>query len=174
MILEKSRLNQIAAYGLFDVAVFLMQTTLLSNIRLLGVVPVMTVAAVVTVAMFEGELTGGLFGLFLGLAMDATVSAVAGRSALTFLLVGALCGLVSRLYMLPGFFSAFSLYFWTYAAILAGDLLFRLIVTADFSGFLPYAESTILTAVTSFFYLPIFYLLARRIHLTFSGEQTQE
>ncbi|MBQ6059648.1 MAG: hypothetical protein IJL39_06320 [Clostridia bacterium] len=174
MILEKSRLNQIAVYGLLDLAVFLLQTTLLSDLRLMGVVPVMTVAAVVAVAMFEGELTGGLFGLFLGLAMDATVSAAAGRSALTLLLIGALCGLVSRLYMLPGFFSAFSLYCCSYAAILAGDLLLRLIVTADFSGFFAHAESIAMTAVTSFFYLPIFYLIARRIHLTFSGEQTQE
>ena len=103
ILIEKSRLNLIGAYGALGLVVLLLQTTLLSGLRLLLVTPVMTVAAVVCVALFEGEVSGGLFGLFLGLALDATVSANTGASALTLMLVGALAGLVSRLFMLPGF-----------------------------------------------------------------------
>ena len=90
ILIEKSRLNLIGAYGALGLAVFLLQTTLLSGWRILQVTPVMTVAAVVCVAVFEGEVTGGLFGLFLGLALDATVSTNSGAAALSLLLVGAL------------------------------------------------------------------------------------
>ena len=94
ILIEKSRLNLIGAYGALGLAVFLLQTTLLSVWRILQVTPVMTVAAVVCVAVFEGEVTGGLFGLFLGLALDATVSTNSGAAALSLLLVGALSGFV--------------------------------------------------------------------------------
>ena len=103
ILIEKSRLNLIGAYGALGLAVFLLQTTLLSGWRILQVTPVMTVAAVVCVAVFEGEVTGGLFGLFLGLALDATVSTNSGAAALSLLLVGALSGFVCKTFMLPGF-----------------------------------------------------------------------
>ncbi len=174
ILIEKSRLNLIGAYGALGLVVLLLQTTLLSGLRLLHVTPVMTVAAVVCVALFEGEVSGGLFGLFLGLALDATVSANTGASALTLMLVGALAGLVSRLFMLPGFFSALVLYFASYAALIGGDLLLRLLVTADLAGFFRVAEFYTTTALVSLFYLPLFYCIARRMNLSFGGDRSME
>ena len=100
ILIEKSRLNLIGAYGALGLAVFLLQTTLLSGWRILQVTPVMTVAAVVCVAVFEGEVTGGLFGLFLGLALDATVSTNSGAE------VYPTTALVSLFYLPPLYYVA--------------------------------------------------------------------
>ena len=170
ILIEKSRLNLIGAYGALGLAVFLLQTTLLSGWRILQVTPVMTVAAVVCVAVFEGEVTGGLFGLFLGLALDATVSTNSGAAALSLLLVGALC----KTFMLPGFSCALVLYLASYAALIVGDLLLRLLITAQLSGFFRVAEVYTTTALVSLFYLPPLYYVARRMNLSFGGPRTTE
>ena len=173
ILIEKSRLNLIGAYGALGLAVFLLQTTLLSGWRILQVTPVMTVAAVVCVAVFEGEVTGGLFGLFLGLALDATVSTNSGAAALSLLLVGALSGFVCKTFMLPGFSCALVLYL-AYAALIVGDLLLRLLITAQLSGFFRVAEVYTTTALVSLFYLPPLYYVARRMNLSFGGPRTTE
>lgn len=174
ILIEKSRLNLIGAYGALGLAVFLLQTTLLSGWRILQVTPVMTVAAVVCVAVFEGEVTGGLFGLFLGLALDATVSTNSGAAALSLLLVGALSGFVCKTFMLPGFSCALVLYLASYAALIVGDLLLRLLITARLSGFFRVAEVYTTTALVSLFYLPPLYYVARRMNLSFGGPRTTE
>lgn len=174
ILIEKSRLNLIGAYGALGLAVFLLQTTLLSGWRILQVTPVMTVAAVVCVAVFEGEVTGGLFGLFLGLALDATVSTNSGAAALSLLLVGALSGFVCKTFMLPGFSCALVLYLASYAALIVGDLLLRLLITAQLSGFSRVAEVYTTTALVSLFYLPPLYYVARRMNLSFGGPRTTE
>ena len=174
ILIEKSRLNLIGAYGALGLAVFLLQTTLLSGWRILQVTPVMTVAAVVCVAVFEGEVTGGLFGLFLGLALDATVSTNSGAAALSLLLVGALSGFVCETFMLPGFSCALVLYLASYAALIVGDLLLRLLITAQLSGFFRVAEVYTTTALVSLFYLPPLYYVARRMNLSFGGPRTTE
>ena len=174
ILIEKSRLNLIGAYGALGLAVFLLQTTLLSGWRILQVTPVMTVAAVVCVAVFEGEVTGGLFGLFLGLALDATVSTNSGAAALSLLLVGALSGFVCKTFMLPGFSCALVLYLAWYAALIVGDLLLRLLITAQLSGFFRVAEVYTTTALVSLFYLPPLYYVARRMNLSFGGPRTTE
>lgn len=102
------------------------------------------------------------------------MSANTGASALTLMLVGALAGLVSRLFMLPGFFSALVLYFASYAALIGGDLLLRLLVTADLAGFFRVAEFYTTTALVSLFYLPLFYCIARRMNLSFGGDRSME
>ena len=53
---------------------------------------VLTVAVTVCVALFEGELTGALFGFLLGFAIDVTVAAQTGVTALTLMLVGTATG----------------------------------------------------------------------------------
>ena len=174
ILIEKSRLNLIGAYGALGLAVFLLQTTLLSGWRILQVTPVMTVAAVVCVAVFEGEVTGGLFGLFLGLALDATVSTNSGAAALSLLLVGALSGFVCKTFMLPGFSCALVLYPASFAALIVGDLLLRLLITAQLSGFFRVAEVYTTTALVSLFYLPPLYYVARRMNLSFGGPRTTE
>ena len=174
ILIEKSRLNVIGAYGALGLAVFLLQTTLLSGWKVLQTTPVMTLAAVVCVAVFEGEVTGGLFGLFLGLALDATVSANSGAAALSLLLVGALSGFVCRTFMLPGFSCALVLYLASYAALIVGDLLLRLLITAQLSGFFRVAEVYTTTALVSLLYLPPLYYVARRVNLTFGGQRTTE
>lgn len=174
ILIEKSRLNLIGAYGALGLAVFLLQTTLLSGWRILQVTPVMTVAAVVCVAVFEGEVTGGLFGLFLGLALDATVSTNSGAAALSLLLVGALSGFVCKTFMLPGFSCALVLYLASYAALIVGDLLLRLLITAQLSGFFRVAEVYTTTAMVSLFYFPPLYYVARRMNLSFGGPRTTE
>ena len=134
----------------------------------------MTVAAVVCVAVFEGEVTGGLFGLFLGLALDATVSANSGAAGPVAAVVGALSGFVVQNLHAARLFLCLVLYLASYAALIVGDLLLRLLITAQLSGFFRVAEVYTTTALVSLLYLPPLYYVARRVNLTFGGQRTTE
>ena len=94
--------------------------------------------------------------------------------ALSLLLVGALSGFVCRTFMLPGFSCALVLYLASYAALIVGDLLLRLLITAQLSGFFRVAEVYTTTALVSLLYLPPLYYVARRVNLTFGGQRTTE
>ena len=92
ILIEKSRLNLIGAYGALGLAVFLLQTTLLSGWRILQVTPVMTVAAVVCVvgwtdaSKFEGLLPDIMRALSLFDRFSAFVSGVFDLTAIVYYL----------------------------------------------------------------------------------------
>ena len=76
--------------------------------------------------------------------------------------------------MLPGFSCALVLYLASYAALIVGDLLLRLLITAQLSGFFRVAEVYTTTALVSLFDLPPLYYVARRMNLSFGGPRTTE
>jgi len=172
VLVEKSRLNLIGAYGLYGLLLFLAQTTLLSRLHLFGAAPMLTVAATVSVALFEGELTGALFGLLLGFSVDVTVSADPGVTALTLMLIGTVTGLLTRMHLLRSMISATVLYFASHAGILLGNLLFRLLVTGSFEGFLNFLLYQLLTAAISTPTLPLCYYAAWKLNHTFGGVES--
>ena len=88
--------------------------------------------------------------------------------------LGALSGFVCKTFMLPGFSCALVLYLASYAALIVGDLLLRLLITAQLSGFFRVAEVYTTTALVSLFYLPPLYYVARRMNLSFGGPRTTE
>ena len=88
--------------------------------------------------------------------------------------MGALSGFVCKTFMLPGFSCALVLYLASYAALIVGDLLLRLLITAQLSGFFRVAEVYTTTALVSLFYLPPLYYVARRMNLSFGGPRTTE
>ncbi|MBQ3077658.1 MAG: rod shape-determining protein MreD [Clostridia bacterium] len=169
MLIEKSRLNLIGAYGLFGLGLFLLQTTLLSRLQLFGAAPVLTVAVTVCVALFEGELTGALFGFLLGFAIDVTVAAQTGVTALTLMLVGTATGLLCRMQLLRNMISASVLYLLAYGGVILGNGLFRLLVTGSFGGYPAFVLYQLTTAVVSCPMLPLCYYAAWKLNHTFGG-----
>ncbi|NLT58220.1 MAG: hypothetical protein GXX99_04575 [Clostridiales bacterium] len=164
---DENRAASLAAYGLLAVAVAVLQTTLFARLHILGTIPLMTYAATVCVAMFEGEQTGALFGLLTGYCIDVTASAVFGRTALILMLAGYAAGYLARTLILQSLTSAASLYGLAHGLVIAGDLLLRLLVTFSLAGFGGAALAQLRLAAVSLPYLPLFYLIVRRLGRAF-------
>lgn len=60
-----------------------------------GISPLPLIPLAAIIAMYEGELSGAIFGLVAGLLMDATALHTAGFSALTLMVIGCACGLLT-------------------------------------------------------------------------------
>ena len=60
-----------------------------------GVRPNLVIAAVVAIAMVEGEFSGGLYGLFGGILCDTAAFHIFGAASVLFTVLGCGCGLVT-------------------------------------------------------------------------------
>lgn len=77
------------------IAAALIQTTWIDHIRLLGVVPDLTVILVVYFALMEGEERAMFTGVLCGVFQDAATNAVLGLHILSLVIVGYTTGKVS-------------------------------------------------------------------------------
>lgn len=92
----KTRLTIGAKYLLYVLIVYfsyILQVTP-SLFSIAGVRPVLVLPAVICIAMFEGELTGALIGVFGGLLCDLSSGLIYGFNGLLFLLFCAAAGLL--------------------------------------------------------------------------------
>lgn len=86
--LSEIGLPRVAAIGLIVVAALALQSTLLSQITLLGVIPQLVLVVVVTMAFLDGPEVGVTTGFFGGLLQDMIVPhSIAGLTALVYTLV---------------------------------------------------------------------------------------
>ncbi len=90
------RLWKTLIYGFYLICLTLLQMTLLPELKLFGVHPILFPAFVVIVAVFEGPWTGGAFGLAAGLFADALMPAVGFFFVLIYLCLGVLVGYLSN------------------------------------------------------------------------------
>ncbi|MBQ7875527.1 MAG: rod shape-determining protein MreD [Oscillospiraceae bacterium] len=81
-------------YALIVFAAYIIQTTP-GLIDFLGVKPILVLPACISIAVFEGEFAGGLFGFCFGLFCDSTSETVFGFNALLFLVFCVLAGLLT-------------------------------------------------------------------------------
>lgn len=77
---------------------FLLQGTLLQNIRLAGVIPNILLLIVVFISFLNGLYFGIFTGLFVGVLLDFMYGSLIGINMLAYLLIGYLVGMYSRLY----------------------------------------------------------------------------
>lgn len=80
--------------ALLVVTTVVLQTTLLSSLRIFGVMPDIGLVATAAVAYSEGPETGAIYGFANGLAIDLFLRTPLGLGALTFALVGYGVGIV--------------------------------------------------------------------------------
>jgi rod shape-determining protein MreD len=76
--------------------VFLFHYTGLIDITIKGASPIILLPITVAVAMFYGELTGLLFGLCCGFAMDAVAASTSVFNTLAFMFIGFIAGLLAK------------------------------------------------------------------------------
>lgn len=91
------------------IAFILQETPALFEIR--EVRPVLVIAVVTVIAMFEGEFAGGLFGLLGGLLCDIAAAHIFGVASIFFLVLGCGCGLLVIYLIQPNRKTAFLLAF---------------------------------------------------------------
>lgn len=83
-------------YALGVVPVWILETMVLNRLPVFGVIPVLLPLAGVAVALWEGPVPGGVFGLCLGVAADAIYPGVPGGMTLGLALLGCLVGLMTE------------------------------------------------------------------------------
>lgn len=67
---EKINIRKVLKYLLFMALTLLLQNTLLAQLRIFGVCPLVLPAAAVAVGMFEGPVWGACFGILMGIFGD--------------------------------------------------------------------------------------------------------
>ncbi len=95
MFIEKKRrvpVNEIVLAAI----VYLFHYTGLIDITIKGASPIILLPITVAVAMFYNELTGLLFGLCCGFAMDAVTASSSVFNTITFMLIGFIAGLLAK------------------------------------------------------------------------------
>ena len=81
-------------YTLALIAVYVLQETPLA-LSIGGVKPNLVIAAVVAIAMAEGEFSGGLYGLLGGILCDTAAFHIFGAASILFAAMGCGCGLIT-------------------------------------------------------------------------------
>ena len=81
-------------YTLALIAAYVLQETPLA-LSVGGVKPNLVIAAVVAIAMAEGEFSGGLYGLLGGILCDTAAFHIFGAASILFAAMGCGCGLIT-------------------------------------------------------------------------------
>ena len=95
---NKKKIKKTIITILMIVVCFLLQTTLVQNIRVAGVIPNLMLLVVVFIAYLNSVYDGMTVGIVVGLLFDSLYASLIGVNMLAFLLIGYFCGLLSRLY----------------------------------------------------------------------------
>ena len=69
-ILEKINFGKVSRYALYLIVVLILQNILFTQMRLLGVCPLVLPAVAVAMGMFEGATWGAVFSLIMGIFAD--------------------------------------------------------------------------------------------------------
>ena len=149
-------------YGILLLVLYILQGLVFPWFRL-GLVPLLLCSAVAGVALFEGSVKGGTFGLFAGILMDLSLGKPLIVFTLVFTAMGLLLGILGEalftkrfisyifsniiILLVTAFIQMFSLLFFTMASV------WHLILTA-----------VLQTVVSLIFALPL-YPIIRRIAL---------
>lgn len=87
------------AYGLLLIGVFVFQSTMGDVLAIGKIKPNLLICALVALAMQEGELAGGVFGLVSGFLIDSLLAHISGFFLLLGLVFGVAVGLMTKLFV---------------------------------------------------------------------------
>ena len=114
-ILEKINFGKVSRYALYLIVVLILQNILFTQMRLLGVCPLVLPAVAVAMGMFEGATWGAVFSLVMGIFADMAFIENTIFFTLLFPALSFLAGFVSNYYINCRFFA--------YMGAAAGGLL---------------------------------------------------
>lgn len=114
-ILEKINFGKVSRYALYLLVVLILQNILFTQMRLLGVCPLVLPAVAVAMGMFEGATWGAVFSLVMGIFADMAFIENTIFFTLLFPALSFLAGFVSNYYINRRFFA--------YMGAAAGGLL---------------------------------------------------
>ena len=151
------------ALGAVIVTAILLQTTIFSQIKLLGVKPELLYGVTVLLAVLEGPREGMIFGFAAGISLDFFMNQPKGVTALTLTLLGYTVGLaqqyiVSPSPLLPTMLAAFG----TFAAMCFYQLVRFLLGGLDLQT-VAFFRVALLTGVYGGLLTPLMYPLLRRV-----------
>ncbi len=94
------RVQKMSIYALFLLFLYVLQTTP-GFLTFWGAKPLLVLPMVVSIAMLEGELVGGLFGLAAGILCDTSAITIFGINSLIYMTACVAIGLLVIYYMQP-------------------------------------------------------------------------
>lgn len=160
--MNRQAIRKWALYAGFGLLMMLLQEYLLARFRIAGVHPLLGGVLTGVVAMLEGGIGGGAFGLYVGVLQDAASVGPEGYYAFLYLVCGTAAGLISEYLFRKNFFSAM---LWSFAVTAVSTLIFFVLFylitgRAEPSAIWRTALPEILYSTMMF---PLVYFPARRI-----------
>ena len=104
-LLQKINIKRLLQYGLYMLLALILQNTVFTQIRPLGVCPLILPCLAVAVGMFEGATFGAVFSLILGIFADMAFVENTVLFTVLFPLISFTTGAVSRFYINRRFFA---------------------------------------------------------------------
>lgn len=93
-----SEIVKYIVYALLGLTFILLQISFFPRVKVFGATPDVLIAAVFSVAMFENERVGAVFGLAVGFIAEAAGGVGVSLLPLVYMLVGYICGIVASEY----------------------------------------------------------------------------
>ena len=139
---------------------FILQTTLLPQVAILGVTPDTALVLIVSYAILRGDIEGALFGFFTGLVQDVLSGMFIGLFALLGFVTGYICGKPFKDFFKDNYFLPFIIV--VFASLFYQVALY--VTTVMFTGqldFMHYLRTIILpkTIYTASLSIPIYWVL---------------
>lgn len=152
---------KIFSYGIFLFLVYVMQTSVFSRLTISGVKPIIMPLVVVSAAIFEGSVKGGLIGIAAGMLCDISFNQPPVQFTLILTLIGIVVGLFSDTLFARGFPTYFiggtlSILICTFAQIFGPIIFYGL----EFSAL---SRTVIFQCIYSLLFLLPVYIAVRRI-----------
>jgi len=88
----REKLKKIAMYWLLIFGIYILQGIVMPNLKIFGTMPLIFPVAVMCVALLEGSVSGGVFGLFSGIACDFSFNQPAVQFTLLLTVLGLCAG----------------------------------------------------------------------------------
>ncbi len=148
----------------------LLQTTVLSAVRIFDSGLLFIIPLAVCMGLFQGSQIGAVFGLCLGFVIDCTVSEDFGYYSFFLLMAGLLAGLLGEYLVVRHFVAASFAYIMVFALSVATNFLLSVFVFADLSSFAPYAKGQAISALVNAVFMPVAYLLSKKMALLYAEE----
>lgn len=95
----KIKLKRYGIFALIILCAHLLQNSLMIFPEIAGIRPILLISVAVCIAMFEGEVVGGIMGLFAGALWDTVTVTADGYNALYLAVACAICGFFLRVFM---------------------------------------------------------------------------
>ncbi len=167
--MDKKEIKKWIMYVAFGLITLFLQEHLLSRLKIYGIHPMLGGVLTAVIAVCEGGIAGGAFGLFVGVVQDALIIGPEGFYALVYFFSGLFAGYICEYMFRKNFLTAalWSTAITSVATLIYYMMFFLLTGRAGVSAFLTTALPEI--AYSVIFLVPIYFPLKQISRLTGAG-----